>query len=345
MLTAIDVFCGCGGLSIGLHQAGFAVQLGLDVEPIAVESYNQNRHLHGGHAVQADLFETSPQELLSLLSLAKGELHLLAGCPPCQGFSSVATRRSSSEIDDKRNDLVDRFGDFVAGLRPHAIMMENVPGLATSPRFERLTCRLQELGYKLKYRIEDAQDYGVPQRRRRLILLGTRHGVPEFAEPVSALQRRTVRDTIGDLAPPGTTGDPLHDVRTLHSDAVMERIRAIPRDGGSRQDAVGVPPLPCHVRSDGFRDVYGRMRWDDVSPTITGGCFNPSKGRFLHPTEDRAITIREALLLQGFPETALVSMRRGKSSAALMIGNAFPPALARPHALKLAALLKGRLCK
>jgi DNA (cytosine-5)-methyltransferase 1 len=143
-----------------------------------------------------------------------------------------------------------------------------------------------------------------------------------------------VRQAIGALPPPGDSGDELHDLPEKRSEKVAQIIRAIPTNGGSRS-ALGSQQLECHKRIDGFKDVYGRMRWDDVAPTITGGCVNPSKGRFLHPDQNRTITLREALLLQGFPADYQISLARGKFAAAELIGNAIPPPMVASYALSL----------
>jgi DNA (cytosine-5)-methyltransferase 1 len=145
--------------------------------------------------------------------------------------------------------------------------------------------------------------------------------------------KRSVRDAIGHLPRPGSSGDPLHDVSEKRSEKVKRLIASIPKNGGSRRDLGRKRQLRCHTDCDGFNDVYGRMAWDEVAPTITGGCVNPSKGRFLHPTQNRSITLREAALLQGFPADYYFSLERGKFAAAQMIGNAFPPPFVRPHAI------------
>jgi DNA (cytosine-5)-methyltransferase 1 len=141
-----------------------------------------------------------------------------------------------------------------------------------------------------------------------------------------------VRATIEDLAEAGTSGDPLHDLPERRCDRVMAIIKAIPADGGGRLDLPVEQQLKCHADFTGFKDVYGRMKWDRPAPTITGGCHNPSKGRFLHPVANRAITLREAALLQGFPADYTFALDRGKLAAAAMIGNAVPPALAAAQA-------------
>ena len=145
----------------------------------------------------------------------------------------------------------------------------------------------------------------------------------------------TVRKAIGGLNRAGASGDELHDLPERRAKRVLQLIREIPKNGGSRADLPAARQLKCHIRQDGFHDIYGRMSWDDVAPTITSGCHNPSKGRFLHPDEDRAITLREAALLQSFPQTYRFPLSGGKEAIALMIGNALPPEFIRRHALEI----------
>ena len=313
---AIDLFSGCGGLTLGLKQAGFEVVGAIDVDPLAVETYESNH-----------------QEV----NIRKGELDLLAGCPPCQGFSSIRTLNGGKSIEDPRNDLIWEFLRFVRGLKPKAIMLENVPGLADDERLSSFRDEIAKLGYVPRHTVLDAARFGVPQRRRRLILLAGLGGTIEFASPSPG--RRTVRETITNLPPAGKSGDPLHDLSESRGKRVKELIKKIPKNGGSRKALGEREQLDCHKRSGGFKDVYGRMKWSDVSPTITGGCVSPSKGRFLHPTANRAITLREAALLQTFPPDYRFSLRRGKSHAACLIGNALPPEFVKRHAAQVLSYL------
>jgi DNA (cytosine-5)-methyltransferase 1 len=156
---------------------------------------------------------------------------------------------------------------------------------------------------------------------------------PSFAEPSTS--RRTVRDAFANLTRPGASSDPLHRSGENRTPRIAAVIRRIPGNGGSRNALGRGRQLECHRNFDGFRDVYGRMAWNKVAPTITSGCINPSKGRFLHPSQNRAITLREAALLQGFPKSYSISLRRGRYPAAALIGNALPPELVRRHAIKL----------
>lgn len=338
--TAIDLFCGAGGLTAGLQQAGFKVISAIEVLPLAAETYAKNHP--EVHMVPRDIKKVNPTELMKSLGLKKGELDLVAGCPPCQGFSSLRTRNKSSSVFDARNDLVIEFLRFVKAFFPKTVMMENVPALAKDCRIHTVLKSLKKLGYHVNdktVQVQDASDFGVPQRRRRMILLASRNGnIPETKKIAT---KATVRSFITSVTPEKLATDPLHNYVSKRSEKINELIRHIPKDGGSRMDLPKSMWLECHKRyPKGFRDVYGRMKWDDVSPTMTGGCTNPSKGRFLHPEEDRAITLREAALLQTFPSDYYFPHKAGRDKVALMIGNALPPEFIRRHALSILEHLK-----
>jgi DNA (cytosine-5)-methyltransferase 1 len=326
--TAVDLFCGCGGLTVGLKRAGFCVIGALDSDPLAIESFRLNHP--EAKLWERDIGDVSASRMMRELGLRPGKLDLLAGCPPCQGFSSLRTLNGSRGVKDRNKDLVFEFLRFVRVLIPKTVMLENVPGLAADWRMKALSEDLLSLGYTYEHRILDAADYGVPQRRRRVILLAGRSGSIPFADPLPT--RPTVRDAIGHLPRPGRSGDPLHDHGETRASEIVELIKRIPKNGGGRLDMGDDVQLACHRRCDGFFDVYGRMAWDNVAPTITSGCVNPSKGRFLHPRQNRSITLREAALLQTFPRNYRLSLRRGKFEAARMIGNALPPEFVRRHA-------------
>lgn len=333
-LTAIDLFSGCGGLTLGLKQAGFKVVGAIEIDPLATETYSAN---HPEVKVwKKDIRKIKGSEILRTLGLKKGQLDLLAGCPPCQGFSSMRTHNGKKRIRDDRNDLVFDYLRLVKTLLPKAVMMENVPALADNIRMKVFRKRLEKLGYNLNGTplVLNTANYGVPQRRRRMILVCSRVSVIEL--PAAKSQRKTVREAIGDLPCPGKTGDPLHDLKENRGERITKMIELIPKDGGSRSDLPAKYQLACHKRlPGGFKDVYGRMAWEDVSPTITGGCVSPSKGRFLHPSQNRSITLREAALLQTFPKNYFFSLNKGKQGVALMIGNALPPAFIKEHALAI----------
>jgi DNA (cytosine-5)-methyltransferase 1 len=216
-------------------------------------------------------------------------------------------------------------------------MMENVPGLAEDRRMRAISRALEAMGYECDHQVLDAADFGVPQRRRRLILLAGKAGAIGFGK--AAVKHITVRAAIGALPRPGKSGDPLHDLTENRKGEIEELIAQIPRDGGSRSDLGEDWQLPCHQNCDGFKDIYGRMAWDAVAPTITSGCVNPSKGRFLHPSQNRCITLREAALLQSFRSDYKLSLRRGKFEAARLIGNALPPEFIKRHAASIRAHL------
>lgn len=335
-LLAVDLFSGCGGLTLGLKQAGFRVIGAVEKDPLSVETYKKN---HPRTAIwQSDIQDIEPTDVLQTLKLRKGELDMLAGCPPCQGFSTLVTKNGRRRVDDPRNKLIYDFLRFVEGLAPKTVMMENVPDLAKTMRFKRFCKRLRDLGYRVEHRVLNVADYGVPQRRRRLVVLAGRFGPVPFPERDTT--RLTVRNAFSIIARRRLPHDSLHDVTDNRAPHVKRLIKKIPKNGGSRTDLSNKIQLRCHKSFDGFRDVYGRMAWDDVAPTITSGCINPSKGRFLHPTKDRTITLREAALLQSLPVSYHISLRRGKYAAAAMIGNALPPEFARRHALSTRRHLK-----
>ncbi len=332
-LTAVDVFCGLGGMTLGLQQAGFEVVGGLDLSELAIDGYEMNQP---DIAVwRRDVRRVDSSEMLERFGLRDvGELDLLAGCPPCQGFSRVRTRKKIS-VEDPRNGLVAQFARLAEELLPKALLMENVPALANdNPRFVRFVRRLERAGYRLSYETLNAMHHGVPQSRRRLVMIGRLESeVLHFASKQEVTM--TVRDAIGRLPYPEESDDPAHNHGESRTEEVKRRIRLVPKDGGSFRGS-SYEQLECHKEFDGFNDIYGRMAWDKPAPTITGGCVNPSKGRFLHPEQDRAITLREAALLQGFPTNFKIPLDRGKHHAAALIGNALPPAFVADHAAVIA---------
>ncbi len=324
---AVDLFAGCGGLSLGLRRAGFDVVAAIDNDPLAASTYRKNHR--NTRMFQCDITTIKPRKLMKVLGIRAGEMDLIAGCPPCQGYSTLRTLNGARDANDPQNELVFQFVRFVRVFRPKAIMMENVPALMSDERLERLRSELHCLDYRTGVDVFDAARYGVPQRRRRLLLLGGLKGLPPFACPS---RRRTVSEAIRKLPAPEKSNDPAHNYKVRRAHKVYELICRIPKDGGSRADLPVDDQLECHKRLEGFWDVYGRMEWRKEAPTITGGCINPSKGRFLHPEKDRAITLREAALLQGFPKSYRFDLSRGRYPAAQMIGNAFPPKFAEHHA-------------
>lgn len=321
--TAIDLFAGVGGLTLGLKKAGFKVVAGIEFDHIAAETYRSNHP--SIPLIEADIRSVSTESIKSLLN--GKPLSLLAGCPPCQGFSSVRRLNRKKQVRDRRNALILEYLRFVHELKPLTILMENVPGLLEYELFDSCVERLSEIGYAVKYGVVNIEEFGVPQRRKRLVMIGSQ--LADIDLPAARGRRRTVRETIQKLQDPEKSRDPLHRRVANHTPEVQEIIRRIPRNGGSRKDLPARFTLSCHKRQRvGFSDVYGRMRWDDVAPTITGGCLNPSKGRFLHPEKNRAITAREAALLQSFPASYKFPQAISKDALGLLIGNALPPTFA-----------------
>jgi len=341
---AVDVFCGCGGTTQGLRYAGFSLIAGVDSDPLAVATYRANHKRV--KVCETDICRLTPRRLLRDLRMRRGELDLLAGCPPCQAFSAMRRLNGRRRIRDKASkDLIFEYLRFVEGLLPKVVLIENVPHLINDYRFGQIRKRLRELGYVGRPEVFNAADFGVPQRRRRMIFIASRVGSIPYAAPGGDDDRLTVRDVIGEMPKPGESGDELHDLHEERTDRIARLIRMIPRNGGSRSALGKRRQLKCHRDCTGFNDVYGRMAWDEVAPTITSGCVNPSKGRFLHPSQHRCITLREAALLQSFPADYFFSLDRGKFAAALMIGNAFPPRFVEPHARKIRQHLCNGLLK
>lgn len=333
--SAIDLFCGAGGLSEGLRQAGFKIVGAVDLDTAACHAYRLN---HESVKIwERDVRKLSGTKIMQVLKMKHGELNLLAACPPCQGFSTMRTKNGTQRNRDRRNDLIFEVLRLTRSMKPVSVMVENVPGLINDRRYRVFRRGLESLGYRVKCGVLNTVDFNVPQKRRRLVLLASKLGQPEFAP--KARSRRTVRHMIGKLGPRRFSRDPLHNYSTQRSQRIEDLISRIPRNGGSRKALGSKNQLPCHKRLDGFRDVYGRMAWDKPAPTITGGCINPSKGRFLHPQANRAITLREAALLQTFPKSYRFPLDRGRHSVAVLIGNALPPEFIRRHANALRDLV------
>lgn len=326
---AVDLFSGIGGMSLGLRSAGYEVVAGVEIDQRAADTYRAN--IEDVPLLVKDVRNVSATDILEVAGLPIGtRIDLLAGCPPCQGFSTLRTRNKASSVADPRNDLLSEFRRLVDELEPVHVMMENVPRLAEEPAFSDFTEWLSGRGYRVSFTILDASWYGVPQRRRRLILAASMKGL--VAAPRKDLERSTVRAAIAGLPAAGEAEDPAHDHGERRTPAVRALIEAIPKDGGSRRDLPEEMVLDCHKAFVGFHDVYGRMSWDAPAPTITSGCVNPSKGRFLHPTADRSITLREAAMLQGFPVGFVLDLAHGKEACAAQIGNALPPEFIRRQA-------------
>ncbi|MBS4018245.1 MAG: DNA cytosine methyltransferase [Dechloromonas sp.] len=338
-LKAIDLYCGSGAVTEGLKSDGFQILAAVDFDPVACATYRLNHP--EVRMIESDIRLVNARDLAIDLNLNPGELETLIVCAPCQPFSSQNRKR---EKEDPRADLILEALRFVEAFLPKLVFIENVPGLARSGPIEELSNALRSYGYYLSDPQKiNAADLGVPQRRERCIMIASRnHDVAErFGRDIVPHPRRTVREAIGGLpslaSGEASSDDPLHRAR-CHQSIVLERLRHIPRDGGSR---LSLPPelvLKCHLGKDGdFPDVYGRMKWDDVAPTLTTGCTDVTKGRFAHPDDHRAITLREAALLQSFPVTYRF---HGKpSQIARQIGNAVPVGMVRSLAPYLRAAI------
>jgi len=321
--SAIDLFSGCGGLTSGLRQAGFVVRGAVEISTAAAYAYRLNHP--NVYLFEEDIRGLTSRKICLRLGIKKGMLDLLAGCSPCQGFSRLRTRNGKLQTDDQRNDLVLEFVRCVEDLLPRTILFENVPGILADYRFGKMQKRLEKVGYYISYAVVDLARYGVPQRRRRLIMLGSQLG-PIDLPALCKGRLPTVRSTIENLESPVESDDSIHKSVTQHAEYVMERIRLIPKNGGSRKALGADRQLSCHSKFDGYNDVYGRMSWDKPAPTITRFSFNPSKGRYLHPEEDRSISLREAAMLQTFPRHYLFPLNEfGRMEVASMIGEAVPP--------------------
>lgn len=332
-IEVVDLFCGIGGLSYGMKSAGFKIIAGYDLDWTCQYAYETNT---GGKFFYKDVKEVTGDEIQALYSKKKNTIRVLAGCAPCQPFSSYA--HTNKNKDEKKYNLLYEFGRLVQKVHPDIVTMENVPAIAAFKLKSVLADFVQVLqgeGYQVKYQVVFCPDYGIPQTRKRLVLLASRLGTIQLIPPTHQKEEYvTVRDTIENL-PPLKAGeayplDPLHRCRAL-SDLNLKRIQATPY-GGSWKDWPKELLLDCHKRIGGksYGSVYGRMVWDEPSPTMTTLCTGIGNGRFGHPVQDRAISVREAALFQTFPtyykffpDEQSVSL----SKASRYIGNAVPPRL------------------
>jgi len=328
---AVDAFCGAGGLSLGLSQAGFDILLGFDLDDLCINSLQHNTKYVKHKVVAADVKSMCGGRLLKLTGIKRGQLDLLAGGPPCQGFS---VQRTVGGEEDSRNLLVDDYGDLITEVLPKFFLLENVPGIGGKrgrETLEKFIARMTSNGYFCHQNILDARDYGVPQRRKRYILVGEyiNSNKPVFVFPKKSTKKAvTVGETIGWLPEPPCKKYALHRADNL-SEINLQRIRAISA-GQSREHLPAHLLAECHKSSAdliGHRNVYGRMAWDDVSPTITARFDSFTRGKFGHPFQDRSISLLEGALLQSFPKDYIFT--GNKVDIARQIGNAVPPLLSK----------------
>ena len=325
-IIGIDLFSGCGGLSRGLLDAGIEMRLGIDIDKAVKDTYELNNK--PSKFLCNDVSLLSGEYLLSLIDKTSDELLLLAGSPPCQPFSKQ--NKNSDNIEDDRRNLVLQFGRIASEIQPDYVLLENVPGLMKQDVFGRFIDKLGEK-YQKDYGVLDAKCYGIPQNRKRLIFLASKKDRIELPKGVYGkdLPFRTVRETIKKY-PPLKAGKqnrniPNHQAANL-SKVNLERLKHIKRNGGSRTDLPTKLQLKCHKKYSGHSDVYGRMSWDNPAPTLTCKCGSISNGRFGHPTQTRAISLREAAALQSFPDNFVFHCSLTQISS--WIGNAVPPKMA-----------------
>lgn len=328
MRTAVDLFCGSGGVSQGLRAAGWQVVASCDNDPAAAATYRAN-HIET-ELIEGDIQLDSTVDAIAAAA-AGSAIDLVVICAPCQPFSSQNRHRGN----DEREQLIVRALAVVARLRPSLVFFENVPGLA-SPTYRAIITSvhrgLNRLGYAVSEpMVRDAADFGVPQRRRRCIMLAAKSPAAVYAFSAADVRRAptTVYSAIADLrvlaSGEASPTDTLHRART-HQPIAVERLRHIPHDGGSRKSLPDHLILRCHKgKANSFSDVYGRMAWQSVAPTLTTGCTDLTRGRFGHPDQDRAITMREAARLQTFPDD--YEFLGEPAQVSRQIGNAVPPAM------------------
>jgi DNA (cytosine-5)-methyltransferase 1 len=346
---AIDIFAGIGCASMGFKKAGFNIKAALEIKSLRCDNYEKNL---GFRPIEEDVSSVTGEEILSYANLKKKEGFCMIGCPPCQSFSSLSETRGIDAITDPRSKYVIKFAKLVEEMKPTVVIFENVPGMLQGPgkiHFEKYYRKLKKAGYKTIFDIVNAADYGVPQNRRRLLAISSSASrnlsMPKKIAETNRDKKfypKTVREAIGDLPKleAGETDpkDPFHKAR-LHTEKVMRMIKKIPKDGGGRKDLPYRLWLPCHkaLVKKGAESVYGRMRWDTPSNTITCRCVTPSSGRFLHPEQDRGITLREAARLQTIPDNFhLIGTTKTLEQ---MIGDAVPVNLARRIAYKVADIM------
>jgi DNA (cytosine-5)-methyltransferase 1 len=332
-IQVVDFFSGCGGTSAGLKQSGMNILAGIDMDAEAAMSFQLN--FPEAEFICRDIRKILTCELERLISRERTSPLLFSACAPCQPFSKQNRGKNAT---DQRASLLDELHRFIRKFRPEYIFLENVPGIqrvnpSDGPigRFLRL---LEEIGYEVAYDIVDFLDYGVPQTRRRLVMTASLLGKLSLPEPTHGpapgrAPHSTVWEWIGDL-PPIDAGATHPDIPNHRAAALsplnLQRIASTP-EGGDRRDWPQNLILPCHAGHDGHTDVYGRLRRDRPASTLTTRCVSLSNGRFGHPIQNRALSLREAACLQTFPRDFV--FKGSFNSMAMQIGNAVPVALAR----------------
>jgi DNA (cytosine-5)-methyltransferase 1 len=330
IIDGVDLFCGAGGLSYGLSREGIVVRCGVDLDPACQWPFEKNV---GAEFHRRDVASLSGRTLKKFYR--RSTVKLLAGCAPCQRFSNYTQRHSHS--NRQRWRLLDSFSRIAVQLRPDVITMENVPGLMRHRRFRTFLAALEDTGYSTWHGVVECAEYGTPQHRQRVVVLASRLGPIRLLTPAEfSAKPRTVRDAISNL--PAVRAGGAHRTDRLHRAPALspknrERILAS-RPGGTWRDWPEDLVLPCHQRPTGagYPSIYGRMAWDAPSPTITTLFYNYGSGRFGHPSQNRAMTFREAALLQTFPRKYSFHKKHGRVNVRVLgqlIGNAVPVVLAK----------------
>jgi DNA (cytosine-5)-methyltransferase 1 len=340
VLNCVDLFSGAGGFSLAAQNAGLSVRLAIENNHHAISTYRDNlcRADQNPILMEGDISQICADDAYAKAFGAADSCDLLLGGPPCQGFSTH--RINDAGIADKRNDLIHVYFDFVRRFAPTAFLMENVPGMLW-PRHAATLSRFYDEGHRAGFDVfrpvvVDARDYGVPQRRKRVFILGIRKGTPPLGltwPPIPTHGNQQARMSNPDLQAwnncsaafaPAPVGDP-NDIHMMHGDELTEAFRRTPPNGGSRKSSGR--QLKCHEKHDGHKDVYGRIDPACPGPTMTTACINPSKGRFVHPTLNHGITVRQAARMQTFPDSFIFS--GGLTAAGQQVGNAVPIMLAK----------------
>lgn len=335
-VVGVDLFCGAGGVTCGMRRAGVDVKLGIDSEVRFSKTYE----LNNAPAVYwcRDITGVAGLEISNAIALLPSQKFFLSACAPCQPFSRHNKRGVLRGHQDERSDLLDEVGRILCEFsrKPDYIFVENVPGIST--KMDSALKRFEQTLFDLKYStvsgVIDAAKYGVPQHRRRFILVA-KLGISYVSLPLETHGpgRQFGYETVEAIRryPAVGAGEtnlifPNHQSRRL-SQINLDRIREIPKDGGSRESLTGELVLKCHKKALGHKDVYGRLAWQRPAPTITTRCVSLSNGRFGHPDQDRALTVREAARLQSFPDD-YEFFGTGIDSQAKQVGNAVPVLLA-----------------
>lgn len=333
-IKAVDFFCSGGGMTKGMTQAGIKVIAGIDFDPSCKATYEANNK--GSKFILADVFELGEKALQEQLSLNKNDDNLLfIGCSPCQFWSIIRTDKKKSE---QSKSLLIEFYRFVKYFNPGYVVVENVPGIETRKDESGLTDFVTELeanGYKVKYKVVNLNEYGVPQTRKRFTLVATRVNINSVFPKPSNKERPVVKDFIGqengfpDVDAGYKDISPFQHTVAKLSDKNLTRLTGTPSNCGSSEwwkthEVLG----RLKYRGKSFNDSYSRMSWNKPAPTITTKFFSISNGRFGHPEEHRAISIREGATLQTFPKN-YVFHTTTFHEAGKMIGNAVPPEYAK----------------